>query len=630
MKKFFIALTLLMVLFPIITSAATYYVSTSGLDTNAGTSSSLPWKTISKVNSVSFSPGDFILFKRGETWRETLVPPSSGSAGNPITFGAYGTGALPKIYGSTQVSTWTNENGNIWYATYSSDPVNLWFIEFGGTSTRGKKEMLKASLDAEYELWWDSANMRIYVYAATDPDTRYPSIEVGTRDFCITDTTGKGYITIDGLEMAYPNRYGIFHNYWPAPFTEAGSTPNWIVQNCKFTKCSSYMFGPNTIIQDNVYVGPQVGVGNYGAIIIRGRIAKNCSVLRNTVSGYTSRGIWFVNGADTPTANDNLVYDITSYGTDTDSFGIDFDGAGTPITGTVTAIGNTVYNCSGIGGIGIFLENCADGSLVRDNLIHNCEHAGIFFMNYNTGIYGDYPDQRGKDINAVVAYNIIYHCRYGIKLIDVSSLKIWNNAIYDGTGSNPNGLTIDDQGRYFVDNIDFRNNIIGLGMQVACSTEFARENHFSAFDNNAVENDVIVERSPYDSLSLADLRAEGVALHCFTTSPGFVNAVGHDFHLLSTSPCVNKGADVGLTQDYEGNTVPQGAAPDIGAFEFVSSTPPPQPVSGDLTGDGIVDVDDLIVVARNFGKTVYEQIADTNKDGAVDIFDIVYVASRFT
>jgi hypothetical protein len=99
MKKIIILGILFFVLLPVLVSATTYYVSTTGLDTNPGTQAQ-PWKTIAKVNALSFSPDDFILFKRGETWSETLIPPSSGSAGNPITFGAYGMGDLPTIDGS--------------------------------------------------------------------------------------------------------------------------------------------------------------------------------------------------------------------------------------------------------------------------------------------------------------------------------------------------------------------------------------------------------------------------------------------------------------------------------------------------------------------------------------------------
>lgn len=89
------------------TYAATYYVDqTGGNDSNNGTTEGTAWKTINKVNTSTFQPGDNILFKRGEVWREMLVPPSSGTAGNPITFGAYGSGDNPKIKTTDAYSLW--------------------------------------------------------------------------------------------------------------------------------------------------------------------------------------------------------------------------------------------------------------------------------------------------------------------------------------------------------------------------------------------------------------------------------------------------------------------------------------------------------------------------------------------
>ncbi|WP_319548764.1 right-handed parallel beta-helix repeat-containing protein [Desulfogranum marinum] len=79
----------------------TYFISKSGNNNANGLTPATAWATISKVNNSRFSPGDRILFKRGGTWKERLLIPSSGSAsGGSITFGAYGTGNKPVIDGT--------------------------------------------------------------------------------------------------------------------------------------------------------------------------------------------------------------------------------------------------------------------------------------------------------------------------------------------------------------------------------------------------------------------------------------------------------------------------------------------------------------------------------------------------
>jgi hypothetical protein len=95
-------------------AGTTYYVSNCGSvignDSSSGTSSSTPWLTIAHVNAQIFNHGDSVLFNNGCIWREELMPPTSGSAGSPITFGAYngnGTTTLPIISGADVFSSWT-------------------------------------------------------------------------------------------------------------------------------------------------------------------------------------------------------------------------------------------------------------------------------------------------------------------------------------------------------------------------------------------------------------------------------------------------------------------------------------------------------------------------------------------
>jgi len=83
----------------------TYYVnSATGSDAANGTSPSSPWRSLSKVDSTVFQPGDSILLARGGTWMGQLHPLGSGSVGHPITLGAYGIGPAPVVNGSPLAS----------------------------------------------------------------------------------------------------------------------------------------------------------------------------------------------------------------------------------------------------------------------------------------------------------------------------------------------------------------------------------------------------------------------------------------------------------------------------------------------------------------------------------------------
>lgn len=68
----------------------TYYISSSGSDSGDGKTAATAWKTVGKVNSMTFNPGDQVLFQAGQTFSDAaLIPPSSGTDGAPILFGSY-------------------------------------------------------------------------------------------------------------------------------------------------------------------------------------------------------------------------------------------------------------------------------------------------------------------------------------------------------------------------------------------------------------------------------------------------------------------------------------------------------------------------------------------------------------
>ncbi|MGB9773468.1 MAG: right-handed parallel beta-helix repeat-containing protein [Bacteroidota bacterium] len=92
--------------------ATTYYISGGplGNDANNGISSSTPWRTIDKLNTVQLQPGDLILFERGWIYTGEI------SADTGVYYGAYGNGSSPVISGAVQLSNtgWSNYQGFIY------------------------------------------------------------------------------------------------------------------------------------------------------------------------------------------------------------------------------------------------------------------------------------------------------------------------------------------------------------------------------------------------------------------------------------------------------------------------------------------------------------------------------------
>ena len=71
----------------------TYYVANNGDDNADGCSPETAWKTLERVNKAQFSRGDAVLFCRGDLFRGSI------EACEGVTYGAYGEGEKPRLYG---------------------------------------------------------------------------------------------------------------------------------------------------------------------------------------------------------------------------------------------------------------------------------------------------------------------------------------------------------------------------------------------------------------------------------------------------------------------------------------------------------------------------------------------------
>jgi parallel beta-helix repeat protein len=121
--------------------ATDYFVdATSGSDSDSGLSEATAWKTVEKVSRSTFQPGDHVKFKSGEIYRgfSLLINGVSGTVTDPIVFESYGTGVLPVIDGSNDV-TWVSLGAN-----------NIYSTEFTATGTNNENPfMLTVSGEAK-------------------------------------------------------------------------------------------------------------------------------------------------------------------------------------------------------------------------------------------------------------------------------------------------------------------------------------------------------------------------------------------------------------------------------------------------------------------------------------------------
>ncbi|WP_414640061.1 right-handed parallel beta-helix repeat-containing protein, partial [Amycolatopsis sp.] len=86
-------------------AGVSYYVDAAqGDDSAAGTDSAHAWRSLARVNQVTFRAGDRILLRAGGRWTGQLWPKGSGAAGAPVTVDRYGDGANPRIDGGGAVA----------------------------------------------------------------------------------------------------------------------------------------------------------------------------------------------------------------------------------------------------------------------------------------------------------------------------------------------------------------------------------------------------------------------------------------------------------------------------------------------------------------------------------------------
>lgn len=109
--------------------ATDYYFTSVGTEGTGSYTLASPYvdADLSEVNVklAAAMPGDRIFLKRGDTFTGTISITKSGTAASPITIGAFGSGAKPKITSFKSITSWTSLGSNKYVSgTISTLPIN--------------------------------------------------------------------------------------------------------------------------------------------------------------------------------------------------------------------------------------------------------------------------------------------------------------------------------------------------------------------------------------------------------------------------------------------------------------------------------------------------------------------------
>ena len=199
-----------------------YYISPNGDDKNNGLSAKNAFASIDALEMVDLQKGDAVLFERGYVYRfgRTIA------VKNGITYGSYGQGNKPAVYGSPINGincNWSpTKKKNVWQTDFSYERACGLFLNYGEKVGILKNTGIGA-LEKNGDFYHDYANGLFYIYCDLgNPSKVYKSIEI-TPSFSIFRLSGVRDVVIDNLSIKYGS-YGI----------SSGEIKNVSVTNCEF------------------------------------------------------------------------------------------------------------------------------------------------------------------------------------------------------------------------------------------------------------------------------------------------------------------------------------------------------------------------------------------------------------
>ncbi len=223
-----------------------YYISASGNDDNDGTSPSKALRSIDGLDNIDLMPGDAVLFERGSIFR--ISRPISTESG--VTYGSYGSGDKPIIYGSVKnyanKGVWQPSNKkNVWKTDFAYERISSVYFNHG--EGIGYMQLAGVNeLDKNTEFYFDKEGGMLYLYCDKgNPSNAYKDIEISSEVSVFNIPSRVSDIVIDNFCIKYAN-FGVNGMY---------RNNNVFVTNCEM----GYLGGE---MRNDVRQGNSVGAWN--------------------------------------------------------------------------------------------------------------------------------------------------------------------------------------------------------------------------------------------------------------------------------------------------------------------------------------------------------------------------------
>lgn len=557
-----------------INSSQSFYIdANAGSDTNDG-SQDFPWQTISKINSSSFTKQTTVYLKRGQSWHEQLILPSSD-----MTIDAYGSGSVPRLNGSFTISNWLDEGAGIY-----SNVVSLKEAEALGNLSENGAMMFFIPWNTDVATTFSSAvngsysfqflTNTLYIKPVVTPSTNVYLASLLLRGVYALN---KSNIIIQNLDISRYSLQGVeFHD-----------CVNCSVNNIRVSRIGGAVIAGNVAAPpDFLYAGNGIdfsnscSAGNVSNVSVS-EIFDSCFAVEVYLSNNHASSIEFADSQLDRCGFAGVEISLLSnLGVNTNStidgvtvLSVDVNQAGKGWSGRRYGIDGHGMRIIADNGVGSMSDVSVKSSQVKDSAGEGIKLAGEIGVvklhqlelvsNDGSGITFSDPlasslrlDLSSSIIHKNLANGLSYNAPFA------AGMHIYQNTFYDNAVIN---LSIFNQGS----DMDIRNNLFFSSSPM--THIFIDALLVNAIINNNCYNDT-TNMFGYNSVAYSDLASFNAASSFDANGVGdgivgLVDPLNGDFSLQSISSCRGLGdVNTGVTIDYAGKLYV--SPPSSGAHEF--------------------------------------------------------------